>query len=145
MPRMQARAAAVAILVAVIGYPLVKQTIKHDNTATAMESFESRVEPAVPWQMVVAYRRYLEQLDNMQGMLASVSKIPPLTNLKDNEAGKPTTLVLVIGESTNRQRMSLYGYERETTPNLDKLRDQLAIFDNVVTPRPIPSKRCNKC
>ena len=136
LPRVQAWAAAVAILVAVIGYPLIKQSIKHDNLATALESFESRVEPAVPWQMVVAYRRYLEQLDNMQGMLASVSKIPPLTNLKDNEAGKPTTLVLVIGESTNRQRMSLYGYQRETTPNLDKLRDQLAIFDNVVTPRP---------
>ena len=136
LPRAQAWAAAIAILVAVIGYPLIKQTIKHDNFANAMESFESRVEPAVPWQMVVAYRRYLEQLDNMQGMLASASQIPPLTNLKDNEAGKPTTLVLVIGESTNRQRMSLYGYQRETTPNLDKLRDQLAIFDNVVTPRP---------
>ena len=136
LPRVQAWAAAVGILVAVVGYPLIKQTLKHDTLAAAMESFESRVEPAVPWQMVVAYRRYLEQLDSMQGMLASASKIPPLTHLKDSEAGKPATLVLVIGESTNRQRMSLYGYNRKTTPNLDELRDQLSIFDNVVTPRP---------
>lgn len=42
----------------------------------------------------------------------------------------------MIGESTNRQRMSLYGYPRATTPELDKLRDQLAVFDNVITPRP---------
>jgi glucan phosphoethanolaminetransferase (alkaline phosphatase superfamily) len=28
------------------------------------------------------------------------------------------TLVLVIGESINRQRMILYGYPRETTPEL---------------------------
>ena len=32
--------------------------------------------------------------------------------------------------------MSLYGYGRETTPELDKLRDQLQVFNNVVTPRP---------
>jgi heptose-I-phosphate ethanolaminephosphotransferase len=32
--------------------------------------------------------------------------------------------------------MSLYGYPRKTTPELDKLRDQLDVFDNVITPRP---------
>lgn len=31
----------------------------------------------------------------------------------------PRTLVLVIGESTNRDRWSLYGYSRPTTPKLD--------------------------
>ncbi|MGH8385774.1 MAG: phosphoethanolamine transferase CptA [Pseudomonas sp.] len=53
-----------------------------------------------------------------------------------SDANQPSTLVLVIGESTNRQRMSLYGYPRQTTPELDKLKDQLAVFDNVITPRP---------
>jgi len=72
----------------------------------------------------------------MQDMLKSASTIPPLHNLKDAMANQPATLVLVIGESTNRQRMSLYGYPRETTPELDKLKDQLAVFDNVITPRP---------
>ncbi|MBR7514039.1 sulfatase-like hydrolase/transferase, partial [Mycobacterium tuberculosis] len=71
----------------------------------------------------------------MQDMLHSASKVPPLHNLKAADADKPSTLVLVIGESTNRQRMSLYGYGRETTPELDKLKDQLAVFDNVITPR----------
>jgi heptose-I-phosphate ethanolaminephosphotransferase len=60
-------------------------------------------------------------------------------------ANQPATLVLVIGESTNRQRMSLYGYPRETTPELDKLKDQLAVFDNVITRAPTPSRRCNRC
>ncbi|RUQ46791.1 phosphoethanolamine transferase CptA, partial [Corynebacterium pseudodiphtheriticum] len=107
-----------------------------DTREQAIERFESRIEPAVPWQMIVAYRRYTEQLNNMQGMLTSASQIPPLKNLKDTMAGQPSTLVLVIGESTNRQRMSLYGYPRNTTPELDKLRDQRAGFDNVSTPRP---------
>ena len=136
LPRGQALLAASAILVAIIGYPLVKQIARSDTMEEAIDRFESRIEPAVPWQMIVAYRRYTQQLDNMQGMLDSASQIPPLTNLKDTMAGQPSTLVLVIGESTNRQRMSLYGYPRNTTPELDKLRDQLAVFDNVITPRP---------
>ncbi|WP_347900422.1 phosphoethanolamine transferase CptA [Pseudomonas purpurea] len=136
LPRLQAWAAATVILGAVLGYPIVKQISKTDTLTAAMEKIETRIEPAVPWQMLVAYRRYTQQLDNMQGMLADVGKIPPLKNLKDTMANQPATLVLVIGESTNRQRMSLYGYPRQTTPELDKLKDQLAVFDNVITPRP---------
>ena len=136
LPRGQALVAAVVIMVAVVGYPLIKQTLRTGTFAGGLEKFEDRIEPAVPWQMLVAYRRYGEQLENMQGMLHSASKIKPLSNLKDTMANQPATLVLVIGESTNRQRMSLYGYPRETTPELDKLKDQLSVFDNVITPRP---------
>ncbi|BBP53768.1 phosphoethanolamine transferase CptA [Pseudomonas sp. St386] len=136
LPRGQAMVAAVAIVLAVVGYPLIKQTQRTGSFAGGLEKFEDRIEPAVPWQMVVAYRRYGEQLENMQGMLHSASKIAPLRNLKDAMADQPATLVLVIGESTNRQRMSLYGYPRETTPELDKLKGQLSVFDNVITPRP---------
>ncbi|WP_210638992.1 phosphoethanolamine transferase CptA [Pseudomonas sp. Tri1] len=136
LPRGQAWVAAVVIVGAVVGYPLVKQTLRTGDFAGGLEKFEDRIEPAVPWQMLVAYRRYGEQLENMQGMLHSASKIKPLSNLKDAMADQPATLVLVIGESTNRQRMSLYGYPRETTPELDKLKDQLSVFDNVITPRP---------
>jgi heptose-I-phosphate ethanolaminephosphotransferase len=136
IPRGRALVAATAILVAVIGYPLIKQTLRTGNFADGFEKFETRIEPAVPWQMAVAYHRYLDTLAGMQDMLTSASKIAPLHNLKDSAADQPSTLVLVIGESTNRQRMSLYGYPRDTTPELDKLKDQLAVFDNVITPRP---------
>ena len=136
LPLGQALVAATAILVAIVGYPLVKQIARSDTLEDAIDRFESRIEPAVPWQMIVGYHRYTQQLDNMQDMLDSASQIPPLSNLKDSMVGQPSTLVLVIGESTNRQRMSLYGYPRNTTPELDKLRDQLAVFDNVITPRP---------
>ncbi|MET0778885.1 MAG: phosphoethanolamine transferase CptA [Pseudomonas mandelii] len=136
MPRGRALVAATAIIVAVVGYPLIKQTARTGSLAGGFEKFETRIEPAVPWQMAVAYHRYLDTLAGMQDMLDSASKIPPLKNLKDTMANQPATLVLVIGESTNRQRMSLYGYPRETTPELDKLKDQMAVFDNVITPRP---------
>lgn len=136
MPRGRAFVAAIAIVFAVVGYPLIKQTQRTGSFAGGFEKFEDRIEPAVPWQMAVAYHRYLDTLAGMQDMLHSTSKVPPLHNLKVADADKPSTLVLVIGESTNRQRMSLYGYGRNTTPELDKLKDQLAVFDNVITPRP---------
>ena len=136
LSRGKALLAATAIVVAVVGYPLVKQTMRTGSLAAGYEKFETRIEPAVPWQMLVAYRRYGETLASMQGMLDNASQVPPLHNFKDAMANQPATLVLVIGESTNRQRMSLYGYPRETTPELDKLKDQLAVFDNVITPRP---------
>lgn len=136
LPRAKALVAATAILVGVIGYPLVKQTLRTGSFAEGFEKFETRIEPAVPWQMAVAYHRYLDTLANMQQMLHSASNVAPLHNFKDAAAHQPATLVLVIGESTNRQRMSLYGYPRSTTPELDKLKDQLTVFDNVITPRP---------
>lgn len=134
--RNQALLLSLALFVALLAYPLGKQVYKHGNWPVALEKFEARVEPAVPWQLVVGYRKYLEQLGDMQLLLDGNAKVAPLQQLQDAQAGQPSTLVLVIGESTNRQRMSLYGYPRATTPKLDKLREQLAVFDNVVTPRP---------
>lgn len=132
----QARVLSVVLLLSLIGYPLAKEISKRATLGLAFEKFEERIEPAVPWQLVVGFRKYRQQLDSMEKLLAGNAKLAPLKGMKDVRADKPTTLVLVIGESTNRQRMSLYGYPRETTPELDKLRDQLQVFDNVVTPRP---------
>lgn len=128
--------ASLVVLFASVGYPAIRQFSKHDDPLAALENFEERIEPATPWQLVVGYRQYRSQLANMQALLEGSKRIAPLQNLQDAHAGQPATLVLVIGESTNRQRMSLYGYPRQTTPELDQLRDQLQVFDNVVTPRP---------
>ena len=48
----------------------------------------------------------------------------------DNNDSQPTYVVL-IGESTNKRNMSLYGYPRKTTPNLDKLKndDEIVVLD----------------
>lgn len=119
-----------------LGYPAVRQYTKYDKFEVALENFEERIVTATPWQLVVGYHNYRQQLARMQEMLDANAKVPPLQNLVDAHANQPATLVLVIGESTNRQRMSLYGYNRPTTPLLDKLHDQLNLFDNVVAPRP---------
>ena len=95
-----------------------------------------RMEPAAPWNLVFGYAKYKAQLAAMEGLLEENSHIPPLAEFSESNPESSKTLVLVIGESTNRQRMSLYGYPRNTTPRLDALRDELFVFDDVVTPRP---------
>ncbi len=44
------------------------------------------------------------------------------------------TYFLVLGESLSKHHMSLYGYKRETNPELEKIRNELLIFTNVVSP-----------
>jgi heptose-I-phosphate ethanolaminephosphotransferase len=97
---------------------------------------KQHMEASMPWQFLISYADYKNQLQDMQQLLSAKSKIPPLQNLNDKLANQAATLVLVIGESTNRQRMSLYGYQRPTTPNLDKMRGDLLAFTDVISPRP---------
>jgi len=46
---------------------------------------------------------------------------------------KISTLVLVLGESVNRSNWSLYGYARNTTPQLDKMKGELLVFSDVIS------------
>lgn len=137
LPKKHALMASVLLLPSILGKPLYKDlTRPEDVYSDKFEYVESQLESAVPWRLVVGYSRYQEQLAIMQSLLQENSKVAPLRNLKDSLAGQPATLVLVIGESTNRNRMSLYGYARATTPHLDSIKNELAVFTNVVSPRP---------
>jgi len=44
------------------------------------------------------------------------------------------TVVVVIGESASKYHQGLYGYSRQTNPLLNSIRDQLYIFDSVISP-----------
>ena len=43
-------------------------------------------------------------------------------HIEKNSVGEKCTVVLIMGESLTCRRMSLFGFERETTPRLDKLK-----------------------
>ena len=48
-------------------------------------------------------------------------------------AGK-NTILIIIGESQNRQHSQLYGYQRQTNPQLSEIRDELTIYKDVCSP-----------
>ena len=49
-----------------------------------------------------------------------------------DKSGRGLTAVFVLGESATRNRWSLYGYERETTPKMSSIRDELIVFSDLV-------------
>lgn len=51
------------------------------------------------------------------------------TKLTTNDS---TLVVVIIGESCNRNHLSLYGYKRKTTPRL-QARNDILVFDNVIS------------
>jgi len=76
-----------------------------------------------------------EYIEEQQKMLAyNINE--PLANIEDFKLLKEVdtaTYVLVIGESTTRRRMSVYGYDRKTTPFLDSIKPDLWLFDDVIS------------
>jgi Predicted membrane-associated, metal-dependent hydrolase len=129
-----------ALLYGLILNPIVSGTlIGGKPLEKTLNGMASRMEPAAPWQFVTGYYQYRQQLNSLNNLLSANDALPPLDNLKDSSGNMPRTLVLVIGESTQRGRMSLYGYPRETTPELDALHKNdknLTVFNDVVTSRP---------
>ena len=129
-----------ALLYGLILHPIAMNTfIKNKPFEKTLDNLASRMEPAAPWQFLTGYYQYRQQLNSLTKLLNENNALPPLANFKDESGNEPRTLVLVIGESTQRGRMSLYGYPRETTPELDALHKtdpNLTVFNNVVTSRP---------
>lgn len=139
LPRRQALIISTLLIICVVFYPMYRVVTRGETLAFSMSRVATRMEPAAPWQLAVSYMRYLQVLDDMQKLLEANAALPPLANLQDTNGTTPRTLVLVIGESTSRYHMSLYGYPRPTSPNLETLRREdpnLEIFTDVVASRP---------
>ncbi len=64
------------------------------------------------------------------------SEMEHFVEITENEGSIPH-VVFILGESTCRGRMHLYGYDLENTPNLDELsrRGELAVFRDVISPQ----------
>ena len=128
------------LLYGLILHPLVVNTFfRHEPVENTLGGLASRMEPAAPWQFLSGYYQYRQQLHAVNQLLNKNSSLPLLKNLKDVSGDEPRTLVMVIGESTQRRRMSLYGYVRETTPELESLYKNdsgLTVFHDVIASRP---------
>jgi len=72
-----------------------------------------------------ALKLYDDHADERLNSLHTVSVNLPDTVQK--------TFVVIIGESLDRGHMSLYGYNRKTTPLLEKIEKELIVFDNAVS------------
>jgi len=102
----------------------------HFNPTMAKEN------PLLFWP--IRYLDYREQVIQAGDMQRRVdSNMAQRTEWQVQYKGPPrNTVVWVIGESLNRSNMSLYGYPRNTTPMLDAMRNELLVFNDVVSSDP---------
>ena len=117
----------------------ISLVIKKTSLERATEHLLLRMETTVPWQLVTSYLAYRSQLSNMEDILNHLQTLPEFENLTDANGNTPRTLVLVIGESTTRNRMGIYGYERDTTPLIEQFKKDnpgFVVFNDVVSSRP---------
>ncbi|VVD91508.1 phosphoethanolamine transferase [Pandoraea terrigena] len=102
----------------------------HLNPTMAKEN------PLLYWPMrYLDYQRQLAYAETLQHALER--NMAQRTDWRVQYHGPARkTVVWVIGESLNRNNMSLYGYARNTTPMLDSLRGELTVFRDVVSSEP---------
>ncbi len=77
---------------------------------------------------------YKKTYASLKEILAKNTAVPFQNIQKINETNHPETYVIIIGESANKNHLSLYGYTRETCPFTKKLADELTVFKNVKSP-----------
>jgi len=82
-------------------------------------------------QSIYSYKEYTDFKKSYVNVLSK--KIN--SNIKvTNYSTEPQSYVIVIGESTSKKHLQLYGYNRQTNPLLNEMKDELFIFKNVITP-----------
>lgn len=131
----------VSLLIAIYALmPLaISVMVKKTSFEKAGAHLLSRMETTVPWQLMSSYIAYRSQLSNMENILNNLQSLPSLENLTDSNGETPRTLVLIIGESTTRTRMGIYGYNRNTTAMIEQFKKEnpnLLVFNDVVSSRP---------
>lgn len=87
--------------------------------------------PGAIGQSIDGYAKYLKLQDEMSMRPQLLANFNGKLSLQSD---KPQTYVVVIGESAVRKHHSLFGYQRQTNPLLEKIRDDLILFDDVLSP-----------
>ena len=93
---------------------------------TAFLKFTGLIESNAYHNAIRGTYGYYELQKNMQ--FTSVINKNEISITADNDV-----MVLVLGESTDRNHMQLYGYNRKTNPLLDSVKDELMLYNNTIS------------
>ena len=107
------------ILIVVVAYRTTVMGKYHDTIPGVLGTLPSYYKGSISVQHEIALRKSLRENSTIKVGI--------------NNSEQPQTHIFIIGESATRNHMSIYGYPRNTTPVLDSLRDELAVFTNVIS------------
>ncbi len=106
--------------------PLSITILRHHSNTQKMQKVFSRNSLS---KFILEYNTFQSQYGNIYKNLTEKPDLPSgLKALHKNIAG-----IIVIGESANRNHLGIYGYPRNTTPNLLRRKDSILAFSNVIS------------
>jgi len=108
------------------------QAYLHQIRKSNVEGLMQRVVQATPFSTAKVFMQAVE--DNL--VMADMGRNIPDYHIALSETGIDN-YVLIIGESERTANMSIYGYARDTTPELIKQKPQLLLFRNAVAAAPV--------
>ena len=130
LPQRLRRWPVVALILLLAGYSV--QAALHQWRHNNLQSPLQRVLTSTP---VSNANVFLQTLKDKQ-LIASIADNTPHYQLAVSDTGIDN-YVLVIGESERTANMSIYGYGRETTPELEAQRNNLLLFRLAVSGAPV--------
>ncbi|MFC4721530.1 phosphoethanolamine transferase [Geojedonia litorea] len=89
--------------------------------------FAHLVDWNLPYVTLKSYVQYQNQVKSFNDF-NNEEKIIQTKVHTDNDV-----IVIILGESATRKHMGIYGYPRETTPNLNRRSDSLIVYRNVIS------------
>lgn len=79
----------------------------------------------------IGYRKQIARFNSLSSRMKTDLEVIRTKTITEDEVH-----LLVIGESTTSTHMGIYGYHRNTTPELEKLKSELNLFTDVVSSDP---------
>lgn len=95
--------------------------------------FSGIIVPNLPYLVGKATYGYITEKNKM----AATNMDNPIGNFKNvsqNPSAEKSLYVLILGESTTRNHLGIYGYYRNTTPKLKEIEGELLAYQNVISP-----------
>ncbi len=84
--------------------------------------------------LVSGFQEYRSDLAGYRQIKESLGTSRPSGKAVSGSGAPNRTIVMILGESTSRHHLGLYGYYRDTTPRLNALKNELFVFQDVISP-----------
>ena len=124
----------VAATGAVLMLPFITGSLRFTIKKEYIEICERNLETKLP----VGYLVFKKNLDELVTMALHPKLPQDIRRLSD----KKIVGVLVLGESATRNHWGLYGYLRNTTPQMSRIKNNLLVFEDAISPWAVTTETC---
>ncbi|PDO84325.1 phosphoethanolamine transferase [Kosakonia sacchari] len=130
IPSKYKRYPAILFVLLLAGY--TAQGLLHQLRKSNVDSLAQRVVNSTPLSTATVFMQAISDMS----ITLNINKNTPEYLISVSDTGIDN-YVLIIGESERTANMSIYGYERDTTPKLEAERKNLLLFQHAISPAPV--------